>query len=230
MSYPKDPDKIVFRNDIYPNGLKSIVLYNYYMKNKSYILKQLNNAPIVMFMAVEDTKPLIVKRLINNELIKLNSSNYDTIIGGYTLSISMELLNPTSYYVVDIDYRNRGTELQLKQAVADVIGIYKNNNIDDVRVTNSSTGYHVYGFLKRKQPLYKAKNNLEKILKPLTPKYSLSRYNSNGIILDTSIMHTRGSITVPGGLTRTGIICSDVTRNYYRFNRYNNKIGDVINE
>lgn len=230
MPYPKEPNKIVFINDVYPKGLTSLDVYSYYTKNKEKILKECKDHPIVMFMSFEPNTDLVVRRNIDSKPIFLNRANYDSIVSGYTLSISMETLNLTEYYVVDVDFKRRGTELELKTATKAVVNLFgRVPKIKEVRVTNSSTGFHVYGYLKRKENLNFAKKYLFDILEStFIGKYSLTR-NSNvsGIVLDTTPMNRRGSITIPWSLTRSGIICSDVTNNFWKLNRGRLKISQT---
>lgn len=227
MPSPRDPDKIVFRNSVYPIGLTSNDLYSYYIRHKQTILKEAEGKKILLFNSFEPGKNLTIIRNTPEGLpLILRKNNFEQIISGYTISISMETPDITDYMVVDIDYNGRVQESQLKNAAMDIFLMFSKKAImESSRITNSSTGYHVYGYLKREMNIDKARDTLMGMLRgTFTNKYGIGRTSTRpGIKLDISPMYKRGSITIPTALTREGIVC-DYVDNIYKFNRAQRRI------
>ena len=227
MPYPSEPNKIVFKNSIYPIGLTTGDIYSYYLRNKSKILEMVEKKKLILFMSFDVDKPLtVVRNLKDGSPIILNKSNYTNILSGYNISISMETPDPTDYIVLDIDYKDRATEMQMKRAASDVRNMFNNMSIvKESKITNSSTGYHIYGFLKRKIKLDDAREILlTNIKKNFSGKYGIGRNSKvSGVVLDITPMYKRGAITIPYSLTREGIKCEYIN-NLNKFNRSRQRI------
>lgn len=224
MSYPKNPNIVVIRNAYYPSGLTEKNIYEYYQKNKNKILDYIGRNPVLLFI-VPNVNEVIIRRFLNHKLIRLTSTNFDQIITGRTISISVESGSTVDKYIVDIDSSANTSEGAKQKAVEDVLEVYKKlPEIKEFKVFLSGNGYHVYGVLVKKINYLKAIKVLKTHL-----NYSLSKYYSIGtkrrgkstkvINLDLSPMYNRGSHTVPFSLNRNGLICDEVTNRYKGFNR-----------
>jgi len=208
-----NPDKIVLINKYYPKGLTKKDIADYYNKNKKLILSGCVNRPVFLFMSFSKRSKIVVKRHLNErQLIFLNSNNYDKILNGYVISISIETPDPTPYWCIDLDYSNNVSNLEKIDSLEKIIEIIKDHT-ENIRITNSSTGYHVYGYLNRKQNLASSKKVLLSILKMSVPG-NMSLTRNRRITVDLSPMNRRGGSTLIGSLTRSGIICTDITENY----------------
>ena len=223
MSKPENPDTVIIKNSYYPKGLTEKDIWEYYNNNRKKIIKEVNNNPVLLFLVTDDQYDPIVKRKWSGSDIKLTEKTFDQYITGRTLSISMEQGERLQYYILDIDSTTSNVlENELKECVRDVIRFYKNmEEIKSIRVTNSSSGYHVYGYLKNPVTSKQAIQRLEYVFSSLNNKYDVNirKNNKKQINIDFSPLYKRGSITVPYSLTRNGLICKDITNildNYKR--------------
>lgn len=228
MSKPSDPEKIVLTNKYYPNGLTTKSVYDYYIFNKEKILKECGNQPVLIFYMFDKNSDFTVKRNMNNKLIHLTSENYDNVISGYSISISKEISNNnmTDLIVLDIDPVHYNVqENKVKECVSDILKLFSSNKY---KITNSSSGYHIYIKLKSPENLDSVREIVLKTLqKQLSQKYLINDRTSakklidvkKEINIDLSSMYKKGSITVENSLNRNGLICKDVTKIIKSFNR-----------
>lgn len=223
MPIPSEPDKIVFKNGLYPNGLTAEQIYKYYIKNKRRILKECDRRPVVLFNYYDPTTHVVVQRNRNNQPIILTHENYDEIITGYNISISVETAYPgdlVKHKIIDLDPIGNVTETQMKNAVLELAEFY---NYRKYTITNGSRGYHLrveINKASRKQVLQIMKAELTENFgnKYLINDRSRNRPKS-GINLDFIAMQNKGSLTVPYALTRHGVICSPI-KNVIAFKRH----------
>lgn len=218
-----EPDKIVFVNKYYPKGITKRQLADYYIANKNRILKECGNRPIVLFMSFEAYNPLVVQRKVDNKQIVFNSKNYDKLMTtGNILSVAAEIPRRTNFWVIDIDCKTVSDNRKKVKAVDDVLKTME-GFVKTFRVCNSTTGFHVYGYLSKNVDKTSQKILIERQLENhLSHIYKIGNLQEieslnvtrREINLDLSPMNERGAILVPGSLTREGIICSDITRNY----------------
>lgn len=214
MIEPSEPKKIVLINSYYPNGLTKQDIANHYNENKDIILKESDNRPIVMFMSFfgsDDNITVRRKHKENNRII-LTQNNYDDIMSGYVISIAAETPDPTPYWCIDMDYSN---SVSLKEKIESLDTVVKiiSSHVVNIRITNSSSGYHIYGYLKHKQSLSQAKRVLSSILKMGIPN-DMMVGRGKRISIDLTPMNRRGCATVVGALTKGGIVCTDITDSY----------------
>ena len=232
MPSPSDSKKIVLVNSLYPDGLTTGMVYEYYQENKERILKEIDNRPIITFMGFESYIPLVVRRNIKGELIRLNSSNYDDVISGYTISLSSETPDPTDYVVIDVDPKSGTTdkymEVHVLNPIINILGkMHLGHAIHKFRVTTSAKGFHLYVDLAKVVDINFAREMIIEELSRIKPFFPFDINDKNGsmpVNLDLSPMYKRGSVTVPWALIRDGSICKDVTKKYENFNRKLNHI------
>ena len=215
-------NEIIVQNKYYSKGLREQQIDLYYNKNKLKILKEVDGRPILLFLFTDKDK-YIVKRNISNKPIVLNNSNYEKIISGRTLSISVE--QPiVKYFILDIDAPPRFNENELKTCVSDIVKFLENEQrmVNSIRITNSANGYHIYGYLRKPISHDKAVFILEEKLKKLDDKYYINKKGKpDKINIDLSSMYKRGSHTVPFSLNLNGTVCMDITKKWKTFNRKN---------
>lgn len=220
MPYPSEPTKSITIGKIHTTTGR---IYEYYQSVKKEIIKECDLRRVLLFNKYDNKDELVVVRKYKDYPIILNSDNFDDIITGYTISISVENEYPGRYLkqkLIDIDTRNLSIrEIDLKNCVFDLYNFYKKF---DCKITNSSTGYH-FRVNINKQINYKV---LASTFRELNDEFG-KRYNINAksnakipsdkINLDLSSMHNRGSLTVPYSLNRNLSIC-----NYIDINKLNN--------
>lgn len=219
MSYPSEPEKIIF------NNIKAKKLYEYYLFNKNNIIKECDLRPVLLFNAYANYKDLFtIVRNYKEKAIILNKENYENVISGYTVSISVESQYPGKYLkqkLIDIDYTGSVSEKELKECVKDLAMFYNKFNY---HITNSSNGYHFRVDILT-QANYKVLANTEiELKKEFKNKYLINsklRKKPNGTInLDLVAMNNRGSLTVPYSLNRNGSICNYIKlKDLDRFDR-----------
>jgi hypothetical protein len=224
MSKPSNPKEIIFKSEYYPKGLTTGQIYNYYIKNKNKILKECLNQPVLMFLSFDINKPLVVKRNHDRTSIILNERNYESLINGHLISLSMETSNPTNFWVIDIDSKNNQKESVKKKALYELLDFFKNEcpfKIKNHRITNTSTGYHLFLYLNQKMNLNISIKLLNNLLKnKFQNKYDINPYKSgNNISFDFTPMKNRGSFVVPYSLNRNGLKCLDLTNEIKNFKR-----------
>jgi hypothetical protein len=222
MSYPKNPKTIIIKNKYYPRGLRQIDIWNHYQKYKLKILKVLEQRPIMLFIFL-DGGNVVVRRQFQNKPIILNKDNYDRILHGRTVSLSVETGNPTNYFCIDIDSTFNDKEKDLKECVEKLVNFYKENLlVNKIKIYLSANSYHVYGYLKNPLNIDVARNILEKELSMrFSDLYDINSKMPSRINLDLTPMYDKGTHTVPFSLSRNGLIYQDITKNWKMFNRKN---------
>jgi len=102
MSYPKNPNTIILKNKLYPKGITELMVWDYYQKVKTSLLKEARNRNMMFFIMVELNKP-IIKRRLKGKFIRLTPTNYDTLITGRTLSIHSAMGSYEDFGIIDVD-------------------------------------------------------------------------------------------------------------------------------
>lgn len=102
MPYPENPNTIILKNKFYPKGLSELDVWKYYQSRKGLIIKEVKNRDL-MFFILTKLNVSIIKRKLKDKFIKLNSSNYDNIITGRTISIHSSMNKNENIGIIDID-------------------------------------------------------------------------------------------------------------------------------
>jgi hypothetical protein len=224
MSFPLHPDTIVLRNSFYPKGLREVDIYNFYQRNKNKIIKEINGRPVLIFMLMENGE-YIVKRKEGGKVFTLDNTNYDRILSGRSISLSVEIGKSSPYICIDIDAGYRASEAEKKECVKYLLSspIQELMIFDHHRIVSSATGYHVYFYLKvsKLTNTLMSQTSMALAADPKRKWKIAKQAGDNEIVLDMSPMYPRGSHTVPGGLCRNGLIALDITNNLDDFKRTN---------
>lgn len=225
MTKPTDPNKIIMKNEYYPNGLTTQNLYDYYSDKevKKNIITECNKRPVILFMSMNPKQTMVVKRKGNDAKdIILNDKEYDTYINGYTVSISVEnyTKNTSNIFIIDIDPLNEDVSYsEVKGSVNDLVKFF---NLPH-RIINTQKGFHVYFRTKEEFNVIRIKELLgERLLEKFSEKYMINYKGSKKnasypINFDFSPMNNRGSSVVPGALNRNGLKCMDITKTFKTF-------------
>lgn len=238
MSEPKNPNTIVIQNKYYPTGLTEGQVWNHYQKYKNDILKHINRRNVLIFLATDVNNLIVRRNESGSNKILLNQFNYDTVISGRSISLSVEMPKSSGYQFIDIDAHDiNAPESQLKEAVTDIINYYKRvdtplhkglginhirQNIRGVKVTNSASGYHVYAYIYQNYGIDYLKQLLKADLTYLFgDKYRIDgKGDPDSVNIDLSQMRVGGSHTIPNSLNRNGTMCKDLsTKDWIKFNR-----------
>ncbi len=236
-------EKVLIKNNFYPEGITNFKLKEYYTQNKNKILTSVLDAPVLLFMMYDNSKEPTVVRKYNGDLIKLNSGNYDKLITNRVLSISYEPNHKNLFKLIfDLDCVGKKCNSDLIRAIDDIIfkfdfeKIVVENKLT-YKIFPSSTGFHLI-FNNRDLTALNIKKSItsredlisimEKELLNIFPykNYSINKKikknnKMSNVNIDLSPMNKRGSITAPYALTRKGTMYIPITDGMNSFNKKN---------
>ena len=223
MGYPDNPNTIVIKNKYYPRGLTELQIWKHYNKYKNDIISFINGRPVILFVFIDINK-WIVRRKKENNFFTLNKNNFDFIINGRTVSISVEQLRNIDYFCIDIDAGQNVNEKYKKLCVQDIVGYLSTNSIvNDIRVFCSAKSYHIHGILKQRMNIDTVRSVLSTEMSLLfADKFLINERNSLGddnINIDLSPIYYRGSHPVPFSLSKNGLVYMDITKIWKIFDR-----------
>lgn len=215
MSYPQNPEIIVIQNRFYSKGLRELDIWNYYQQAKPVLLKETQNKDIMFFIMVEKNKP-IVRRRLNNKVIRLNPGNYDTIITGRTVSIHSGMSGYSDFGIIDIDIHPGDTFRWAKEVTRRVYEFVMEKipivNSASIRFTGKHS-FHIKCNFKRKMKVDVIKFLLAKFLREseLSRVYTIEGKRTSGIPnLDLSPNRLRGNFITLNALSIWGLKCLEV--------------------
>jgi hypothetical protein len=211
--FPPHPNKIVLKNNYYPQGLTEDDIYKYYMKNKDKILKEVENRE-VMFNIITD-KGLVVKRKDSNgKFIKLNNSNYEDIITGRTISIHSTMHKTERIGIIDIDTEHFGFAKGSAAKIYDYLPDFEDIIAKQIRYTGKSS-FHILVDFKSPKSINSIRSYLRKTLKNnFDTQFSIEQTRNSGKInLDLSPNKFRGGFITLYSLSSEGLMCLDIPRN-----------------
>ena len=222
---------IIVRNKYYPDGLTEESIQSHYIKYQTEILNETKMHPIVLAIATGTNQYVIRRNNHDGTPIVLSSNNYSKYMNGRTISAFVELGNISNIWHIDIDPGDNVTEKETKDCLFELVTVIEKNLFqkgftvlsNPVRITSTSTGYHVFIKMARTQS---GINNLDDLKMwlysvPFKKKYLINdkRKDSKQINLDLSVMNRRGSYVIPYALNRNGLMVKDVTKNWTKFQR-----------
>ena len=221
-------DTILIQNRYYPKGLTKQRIEKHYNTYKNYILAELNQKAVVLFVA-PTTNNLIVKRNIDGQPIILTKYNYDNLMTNRVVSISVEFGPITDLWFVDIDPGKQVNKKDLINTTTKVVEIFKNlyetgyAKVKQPRVVTTSSGFHVMIKMKDRSTVKTTQIKIQDLLEKEFKKSELvvvnkRRKREDEIILDLSPLNKRGSRVVPYSLNRNGLMCIDVSRDWEKWN------------
>jgi len=222
MSYPKNPESIVIKNEYYPKGLKEIDIWNYYQKVKSKLLREVSGRDLMLLIMTDIDKPILKRAGKTSKFIRLNSSNYDEVITGRTLVIYSTMKRLENIGIIDIDV---GNFTKAKIATAETFEyISKFNMIDNIQIRfTGKTSFHILCKLKTKMNIDNIRMYFRRYLgeSELVNKYTMTQKRVKGIPnLDLSPNKFRGAYITLHSLSSLGLRCMEVShREILRFNQ-----------
>jgi len=214
--YPNNPFDIVIKNKWYPQGIRALDIYGYYMDNKSKILEWIGDRKVAFRIRI-DEKSTIIRRKINGRPIILNETNYDEIITGRTNVIYVEQPAKTNYFVIDID---AGPNLQMRHVEATANSLLKEFGGKYELITSSTIGIHYIGYVNTPQDINQLRDKIKAILdekaKILNKQSGSIEYlvhvkgrKPNTINFDLSTMYDKSLHIARYSLTKEFLTCDD---------------------
>ena len=214
---------ILLTNTFYPSGLTEGQAQVHYLKNSNRIIKKANKRPVLTFIYTETNKYIVKRNGTNGEPFVLTHDNFERIVHSRVVGLSVELPLLTPYWCLDIDAKENGSEKKKQECVREVLEFLKTmNEVESHQITTSSTSYHIYAHLHRKQHVISSRAYVKKqLLGHFGNQYNVDSKGRGGskINIDLSPMARRGSHTILHGLNLNGLKCIDVTDSYERLNR-----------
>lgn len=210
---PPHPDKVILKNQQYPSGLKESDLYNYYIRNKANILNQVGNRELMFFLQMD--KEVIVKRKDSSgKFLKLNSSNYEDLITGRTLSIHSTMSDTEDFGIIDIDSDNFPKAKKATREVYDYLNGLKKFPSIKIRYTGKQS-FHVVCYFGKRIKVVLARAYLRDLLtKKFTNIYSIAHFKRipNQVNLDLSSNKWRGGFITLHSLSVEGLRCIELSK------------------
>jgi hypothetical protein len=207
---PANPQTIVIKNQFYPDGLREIDVWNYYQKNKNLILSQVAQRRVMIFLAT-DVNKFVVMRHFRGSDIKLTPSTFDTMITGRTVSIHSVIDNNLDDIgIVDIDINN------FEKAKEAAIRVYNSMNVAPfchncyIKFTGKES-FHIVCKFKRKMYTNMTKKIIQDYLEDQNLDYDISSRRKIGSVnLDLSSNKPSGAFITLGSLSTEGLRCAEV--------------------
>lgn len=212
MSYPKNPETIILKNEFYPSGLKEIDIWNYYQKEKARLLKETINKVLIVFFVTDTNKIIVIRKTKDKKFIRLTPSTYDEIVSGRTLSFHSVMDKYSDFGIVDIDT----DDFRLaKETTIYIYNILNRANFvydQKLRFTGKNS-FHIKVYFRNEYPIeyikktlidYLVENNIDK-------KYTISykRHEKTPNIDLNRNVYNAGHISLYS-LAVTGLRCIEV--------------------
>ena len=180
MTYPKNPENVLIKNEFYPEGLTELDCYKYYQKLKPRILKETIGRDIILFIATDINKTTIKRKGVERPYIILTPSNYDEVVHPRVVSIHSSVRKMEEFGIIDIDTEDFN---QAKNATIDVYNVvFKAPFVDSVKIRfTGKNSFHVVLNYKRKLYVDRARLMIQEYLE----KSNLRR--------DYTILHQKNS-------------------------------------
>ena len=217
MAYPKNPNTIIIKNKFYPQGLKEIVAWNYYHGVKGALLKETANRNLMVAIMTDVNKPVLRRKFDGGKPIRMNQSNFDTVMTGRTAAVYSEMGSTESFGIIDIDIHPNDGFTWAKKVTGDVYD-YVMDKMPIVRTAEirftGKTSFHIVCDFGRKMKIDAIRFLLRKFLKesPLARAYTVAGKRSAGIPnLDLSPNKIRGNYITKHSLSIWGLKCVDVS-------------------
>jgi hypothetical protein len=213
MSYPQNPNTIIVQNEWYPDGLSEISVWNYYQKYKALLLQQTVGKEIMIFLATDVNKTIVMRNL-RGESLRLTPSTFDTLITGRTLSIHSTMNAFEKVGIIDLDIDNFH---EAKKAVLEIEGIISKAPFVDeteIRYTGKDS-FHIALNYKRRLRVDMAKELIKQFLNEKINKrmYDIGyKRQDNKILLDLGSNKYRGAYITPYSLSTLGLRCISLPR------------------
>jgi hypothetical protein len=217
-SFPNNPFDVVVKNKHYPQGIREVDIYGYYIDHQDKILKWIGDRNVAFRIRV-DEKSTVIRRKLNGRPIKLNRMNFKEIITGRTNVIYVEHPTMTDYFVIDID---SGPNLSMKHIADTANFLLKEFGNKYEILTSGTSGLHYIGYVNRKQNINKLREKLFALLeqkaetlneqsKSIKYTVNVKGRKPNTINFDLSTMYERSLHIARYSLTKEFLSC-DVPR------------------
>jgi hypothetical protein len=225
--YPTNPDTIIIKNQFYPKGLTELDIYNYYIKNKNSILKQVEDRELMFFLGLENGNTVVKRKTPEGKYIILNNGNYKDLITGRTVSIHSTMKQKENFGIVDIDSTDfRKSKLATINVYDYLKSIPEIKNVQ-IRYTGKDS-FHLICTLNKILAINDIRSYFKTILSQrFTKEYEIAYHKKLGskVNLDLSSNKYRGGFITLGSLSVLGLKCMKLSKGQLKnFNKEQAKI------
>ena len=212
---PENPETIIVKNEFYPSGLTENDVWNYYQKNKSFIIKESFPRDVMLAIMVKQNEYILKRKTSDGKFLQLTNSTYDTLMHGRTITVYNIMKFYESFGIIDIDFDQFDV---CKQAAADVY-----DSILEAPFTNKAhikftgkEGFHIICEFKRKGKIdairFLLKNHLSRDMR--LKKYTIEqKRTSKTPNLDLSPNKLNGAYIATHSLSVIGLKCEIINYN-----------------
>ena len=216
MAYPKNPETIIIKNKFYPNGLKEIVVWNYYNDVKGALLKETANRNLMVAIMTDVNKPILRRKFDQGGVIRLNQGNFNKIITGRTSTIYSEMGPYETFGIIDVDVHPSDGFAWARKVTGDVYDYVMDKmpiiRTAEIRFTGK-TSFHIICEFGRKMKIDAIRFLLQKFLREsdLARVYTVAGKRRAGVPnLDLSPNKIRGNYITKHSLSIWGLKCMEV--------------------
>jgi len=146
MPPPKNPNKILIKNNFYPD-LSEIDVWNYYQEEKEKILNEINKLKVAFYIFI-DINRYIIKRGKSGGF-SLTNKNYNNILTGRTVSILPIVDLIMDKAIIDIDCKDFVKAKEITKEIYNISNSYPYYKDCEIRYTGKDS-FHIIINLKRK--------------------------------------------------------------------------------
>jgi hypothetical protein len=214
MSAPKNPDTIIIKNKMYPQGLTEGQVWKYYQNYKGFILSNIRNRDLMFAIMVDVNKPVLKRRGANGGLIQLNNSNYETIMTGRTITIYPTMKAYEDFCVIDIDSDNWIKAKEVTSFIYDAME--KADFVMNLKILyTGKNSFHIHCQLRNKYPI----NTLKMIVLDYIQRIHINTFTiqhkrtTSRPNVDLSPLKYKGAYIAEGSLSIWGLKCMQVKIN-----------------
>jgi len=226
MSIPKNPNTIIIKNKIYPQGLTEGQVWNYYHKWKSVILNNTQGRDLMFAIMVDVNKPILKRRGTVAEYLQLNNDNYEQIITGRTIAIYSTMKTYEDFCIIDIDTDNWNKAIEITSYIYNIM--QKADFINRLKILyTGKNSFHIHCYLSNKFSITKIKIILsEYIQRNQTQMFTIQQKRTpQKPNIDLSPNKYKGAYITEGSLSIWGLRCIEVPlRKLKSFKQWNAKI------
>lgn len=206
----------MIQNKFYPRGVTEIDIWNYYQRAKASIIKETKNRDIMFFIMVDKNKS-VVRRKGSKGLIRLNPTNYDSIITGRTVSLHSAMGPYENFGIIDIDVDPSDGFRWSKEVTSKVYDFVMDKmpivRTAQIRFTGKQS-FHIKCDFGRKMKIDVVRFLLAKFLREseLSKVYTVEGKRRPGIPnLDMAPNKLRGNYITLNSLSVWGLKCMEVS-------------------
>jgi hypothetical protein len=218
MSFPKNPKTLIVDNEF--GTLNELDIWKYYQKVKTPFLMQLIGREIMIFLATDVNKTVVIRKKSDGSLIYINMRNYDEIVSGRTLSFHSCMKKTEKIGIVDIDISDFNLAKEATKNIHKFLSVAPFALDVGIRFTGKES-FHVICYLKRNMYVDSIRELLRDYLLDNPFGYDVMHKRQKEVPnLDLATNKYRGGFITPHSLSTLGLKCMNVMpRGLLTFNK-----------